>query len=98
MYILESTDIFNIWFAKLRDYRAKAKILTKLKKIELGNLGDYKFVGKGVSEFRITHGPGYRIYYTLKGNNIILLLIGGDKSTQSKDIKKAQQLLNKLEK
>lgn len=96
MYILESTDIFNIWFAKLRDNRAKAKILTKLKKIELGKLGDYKFVGKGVSEFRITYGPGYR--YTLKGNSIILLLIGGDKSTQSKDIKKAQQLLSKLEK
>jgi len=98
MYILEKTNTFDIWFKRLKDIRAKAKILTKLKKIELGKLGDYKFVGKGVSEFRITYGPGYRIYYTLKGNSIILLLIGGDKSTQSKDIKKAQQLLNKLEK
>ena len=82
---------------KLKDYKAKAKILAKLKMIELGNLGDHKSVGLGVSEIRIDYGPGYRLYYTKKGNAIISLLLGGDKSTQSRDIAKAQKLFEELE-
>ena len=98
MYTIEKTDIFDKWLLKLKDYRAKAKILTKLKMIELGNLGDHKSASSGVSEIRIDYGPGYRLYYRKLGTSIILLLIGGIKSSQSRDILKAQQLLKDLEK
>ncbi|HPG39432.1 MAG TPA: type II toxin-antitoxin system RelE/ParE family toxin [bacterium] len=97
MYIIEKTDIFDKWLLKLEDIRAKAKILTRLKIIELGNLGDHKSVGAGVSEFRINYGPGYRLYYGKRGTSIILLLAGGDKSSQAKDILKAQKILQELE-
>ena len=97
MYLIKKTDVFDKWLLKLKDYRAKAKILTKLKMIELGNLGDHKSVGSGVFEIRIDYGPGYRLYYSKPGTSIILLLVGGDKSSQSKDILKAQKLLEELE-
>ena len=97
MYLIEKTDTFDTWLKKLKDYRAKAKILAKLKMIELGNLGDHKFVGAGVSEIRIDYGPGYRLYYTKKGNELVLLLVGGSKSSQKRDIVKAQKLLEELE-
>ena len=93
MYLIEKTDSFDKWILKLKDYRAKAKILTKLKMMELGNLGDHKSVGFGVSEIRIDYGPGYRLYYGKLGTSIILSLVGGVKSSQSKDILKAQRLL-----
>ncbi len=97
MYLIDKTDIFDAWLKKLKNDRAKAKILTKLKMITLGSLGDHKFIGAGVSEIRIDYGPGYRLYYTRRGNNIILLLVGGSKSSQKRDIAKAQKLREELE-
>jgi len=97
VYSIETTDHFEKWLKKLKDIRAKARILTRIKVIETGNLGDHKSIGGHVSEIRITYGPGYRLYYTKKGDVVILLLIGGDKSTQSKDIEKARSILAELE-
>jgi len=82
---------------KLKDKPAIGRILTKLKMVELGNLGDSKSVGGRVSELRLTYGPGYRIYFFKKGDTIILLLNGGNKSTQSSDVKKARTILKELE-
>ena len=72
----------------------RARVFTKLDRVETGNLGDCKFIGEGVSEFRLHFGPGYRIYYGEIDNTIILLLCGGDKSTQTKDVKKAKKYWN----
>jgi len=77
---------------KLKDIRGKVSIIRRIKRVRLGNFGDHKSVGDHVSELRITSGPGYRIYYTQKKSNIILLLIGGEKSTQEKDITKAKEI------
>ena len=82
---------FDVWFNALRDKRAKAKILVRLKRVELGHIGDGKSVGEGVYELRITEGQACRIYYGHAGNEIVLLLSGGNKSTQQKDIKTAKQ-------
>ncbi|MFN2266789.1 MAG: type II toxin-antitoxin system RelE/ParE family toxin [Desulfonatronovibrio sp.] len=81
---------FRIWHGGLKDKKAQAKIDTKIARLRLGNFGDSKSVGQGVYEIRIHFGPGYRIYYGLDGQEIVLLLCGGDKSTQEKDIKKAK--------
>ena len=80
---------FAEWFESLRDTKAKAKIEARLQRIGLGNLGNYRSVGEGVCEFRIKYGPGYRVYFGQIGTAIVLLLCGGDKSTQDKDIAKA---------
>lgn len=96
MYTLIEASTFTEWFARLRDRQAKARILARLRRVELGNLGDWKLVGESVSELRIFYGPGYRVYFTQRGEEIILLLVGGDKSTQENDIKKAIQLANEL--
>jgi putative addiction module killer protein len=96
MYIINKTEIFDQWFSNLRDINGKARILARLKRVELGNLGDHKAVGNGVSELKVDCGPGYRIYFAKKDKVIILLLNGGDKSTQAKDIKIAYQMLKKL--
>ena len=92
MYIIQKTEYFENWLIKLNDSRAKAKILVRLKRAELGNLGDHKSVGDGVFEMRIDYGPGYRLYFARSGGVVIILLIGGDKSSQVKDIKKAKQI------
>lgn len=92
MYSLEKTELFLKWYQSLKDNSAKQRIFSRLLRVELGNLGDVKPVGEGVFEIRIVCGPGYRIYYAMKGQTIILLLSGGDKSTQQKDIEKAQSL------
>ncbi len=97
MYLIETTLWFDKWLRKLRDKKAKARILMRLKQVELGNLGDVKSVGHRISELRINYGQGYRVYFTRKGNVIILLLHGGDKSTQSKDIEKARLRLKEIE-
>ena len=81
---------FNIWLTKLRDRKGRAVIRTRITRLQLGLFGDTKPVGNGVYELRVNFGPGYRVYYGLDGNNIVLLLCGGDKSTQTKDIKIAQ--------
>ncbi len=77
---------FDTWLAKLTDERAKAKILARLRRLLAGNEGDWKTVGEGIRELRITEGKGYRVYYAWHGNTIVLLLCGGDKSTQERDI------------
>jgi len=97
MYLIETTMQFDKWLKKLKDRSAVGRILARLKVVESGNLGDSKSVGGKISELRLTYGPGYRIYFTKKGNRIILLLCGGNKSTQSSDIKKAKAILRELE-
>lgn len=77
---------FKDWLESLRDVRARAKVRVRLDRARLGNFGDRKQVGNGVWEIRIHHGPGYRVYFGLEGNRLVLLLLGGDKSTQQKDI------------
>ncbi|MFB2876460.1 type II toxin-antitoxin system RelE/ParE family toxin [Floridanema aerugineum] len=87
----DNNSPFSEWRDSLRDSRAKAKIRAKLNQVRLGNLGDYRSVGEGVCELRIDYGPGYRIYFGQIGTTIVLLLCGGDKSTQEQDIRKAQE-------
>ena len=91
-YLLESgQNPFREWLEGLKDRQARAKIRVRLNRIRLGNFGDCKSVGRGVSELRIPYGPGYRVYFGRKGNTIVILLYGGDKSTQSRDIALAQE-------
>lgn len=93
MVIIETIE-YSKWFDKLKDGKAKAKIDVRVRRIAAqDHFGDFKPVGDGICELRIDYGPGYRIYYTLRGEEIVLLLIGGDKSTQQSDIKKAKQIL-----
>ena len=86
---------FEIWLASIRDKRAKAKILIRLDRVQLGNFGDSKSVGQGVSELRINEGKGYRVYYGRKETEIVLLLCGGDKATQQTDIQLAKKYWRK---
>jgi putative addiction module killer protein len=93
MYSVEKTEVFDKWLKKLKDTRAKAKILFRIQRIEEhGNFGDCEPVGHGVSELRIHYGKGYRVYIKDVDGRIVLLLSGGDKSSQQKDITKAKQL------
>ncbi len=96
MYQVYKTEIFAEWFKTLNDETAKNKIRVRIDRLEMGNLGDHHTVGDGVSELRITYGPGYRIYYVLRGREIIILLCGGDKSSQNKDIKKAKKMAKEV--
>ena len=82
---------FKEWLEDLRDVQGRARIRVRLDRARLGNLGDNRSVGEGVHEFRIAYGPGYRVYFGLEGNRLILLLLGGDKSTQQKDIARAKE-------
>jgi len=95
---IAKTDEFDQWLQALRDIRAKAKILVRIERLEAGNPGDVAAVGDGVSEMRIHYGPGYRIYYTQRGDELILLLCGGDKGSQTMDITRAKSLKKTLEK
>ena len=81
---------FREWLLGLRDRMAVQRIAARLDRLEIGNLGDYKSVGSGVMELRIDYGPGYRVYYAFAGSSIVLLLLGGDKRTQQRDIETAQ--------
>ncbi len=94
--ILE-TKLYSTWFSRLRDERAKARINTRIYRLSLGNPGDVKPVGTGVSEMRIDYGPGYRVYFVRRGNTVIVLLCGGDKTSQSEDIASAKALAADLE-
>ncbi len=97
MYFIEKTAEFDKWFRKLKDLKAKAKILFRIQKIENdGHFGDCKPVGDGIKELRINFAKGYRVYFNEKDGKIIILVIGGNKSTQQRDIKKAKEILKKL--
>jgi putative addiction module killer protein len=93
---IRQTDEYVRWFAKLRDHRARARILARIRRLSLGNPGDVSPVGEGVSEIRIDYGPGYRVYFKRHGEEIVVLLIGGDKRTQQRDIEKAKELARNL--
>ncbi len=82
---------YDQWFYSLRDINAQAKIISRLNRIADGNLGDYRSVGEGVYELKINYGPGYRIYFGQIGMTIVLLICGGDKSTQDRDIRQAKE-------
>ncbi len=84
---------FNDWLMGLRDIRARARVDTRLNRVSLGNLGDYESIGGGIFELRIFYGPGYRVYYSPVGENVMLLLLGGSKGTQKRDIKIARDYL-----
>lgn len=86
------TEEFDAWLGGLRDQRAVAKITTRIDRLQFGNPGDVEPVGEGVSEMRIHYGPGYRVYFTQQGNVVVILLCGGDKSSQKSDIKIAKAL------
>lgn len=92
MIELKQTAAFRKWYAKLRDERAATAVASRLDRLAFGHVGDAEPVGKGVSELRIHYGPGYRVYFQRRGDTIIVLLCGGDKSTQSRDIKAALRL------
>ena len=93
MLIVRQTDVFRSWLQSLRDRRAVARIAVRIDRLALGNAGDVQPVGRGVSEMRIHYGPGYRVYFTQRGNELVILLCGGDKSSQNVDIKRALELV-----
>jgi putative addiction module killer protein len=96
MIQIRQTEVFSKWLRGLRDRQARARIQVRIDRLQLGLAGDVKPVGEGVSELRIDYGPGYRIYFTRRGQALIVLLAGGDKSTQNKDIKTALKLARTL--
>ena len=98
MLDIKQTDTYRRWERKLRDSRAKALIAARIFRLANGLAGDVKPVGQGVSELRIHHGPGYRVYFQQHGNKLVILLCGGDKSTQQNDIDTAQRLAAEWEK
>lgn len=96
MIEVRQTETFSKWLMKLRDIRARARIQARIDRLELGNSGDVKPVGEGVSEMRIDYGPGYRVYFMQRGTELIILLAGGDKRSQSRDIENAIEIAKKL--
>ncbi|MDP1759196.1 MAG: type II toxin-antitoxin system RelE/ParE family toxin [Thermodesulfovibrionales bacterium] len=96
MVTIRETKIYSRWFTALRDRKARARIQTRLDRLQLGLLGDVKPVGEGVLELRIDYGPGYRVYFVHRGHEMVILLAGGDKSTQEKDIKIALDLARNI--
>lgn len=98
MNIFKKTDAFNLWLSTLTDPLVKAKVLIRIDRAILGNFGDCEPIGEGVSEMKIHSGPGYRLYFTRIGTIVYLLLTGGNKSTQNKDIEDAKQLARNLKK
>jgi putative addiction module killer protein len=97
MFTVLQTEHFRDWLDSLADLRAQVRIAARLRHAEAGNLGDWKSVGGGVSEMRIAVGPGYRLYFTRRNRTIIVMLAGGDKSTQLRDIERAQDMVRELE-
>ena len=97
MLEIRRTDEFTDWIDRLRDRVARAKILVRIDRLAAGNAGDVRPVGDGISELRIDHGPGYRVYFVRRGLVLIVLLCGGDKSSQDRDITKAKKMATDLE-
>ena len=96
MLEIRKTEIYVQWLDELRDIRARARIQVCVERLAAGNAGDVRPVGEGVSELRIDYGPGYRVYFTKRGRNVVILLAGGDKSLQAADIKTALRLARNL--
>lgn len=96
MFQIRKTDAYATWIDALRDLRGRARIMIRIERLAAGNPGDVKPVGEGVSELRIDVGPGYRVYFTQRGQEVIILLAGGDKSSQAADIKTALRLARNL--
>ena len=97
MFSVRLTQEFQDWLDALKDRRGQVRIAARLRLAEAGNLGDWKSVGGEVSEMRVNFGPGYRLYFTRRGSILIVMLAGGEKSSQSRDIKRAQRILSQLE-
>ena len=96
MIEVRQTEVFADWFGSLRDRQARARVEARIRRVTLGNIGDVKPVGEGVSELRIDYGPGYRLYFVQRGQKLVILLAGGDKKTQSQDIATAIELARSL--
>lgn len=96
MIEIRQTEVFSKWLRELRDRQVRARIQTRIDRLQLGLAGDVKPVGEGVSELRIDYGPGYRIYFSQRGRELVILLAGGDKRTQDTDIKTALKLARDL--
>ena len=96
MIEVRQTDAYESWFRRLRDRKAKSRILIRIKRMAAGNPGDVRPVGEGVSELRIDYGPGYRVYFVVVDRELAVLLLGGDKSTQRQDIERARNLAQEL--
>ena len=97
MYTVKYTSQFDVWLSNLKDSKVRGRLVARLRKVQLGNLGDVKPVGDGVFEMREHFGPGWRIYYTPRGKEIIVLLGGGQKSTLNTDVAKAIRLAGTIE-
>jgi len=96
MMDIRKTDEFSKWLDGLNDIQARARVLVRIERLAMGNPGDVKAVSEGVSELRIHYGPGYRVYYKQRGSELVFLLAGGDKGSQSQDIKTALRLARNL--
>jgi len=97
MIEVRKTRIFSKWFDGLKDRRARSRIQARIDRVEMGHFGDIAPVGEGISELRIFYGPGYRVYFVQKGDVLVILLSGGDKSSQKSDIVKAKRIATQLE-
>jgi putative addiction module killer protein len=96
MIEVRRTDVFAEWLDSLRDLRARARVQARIERLAMGNPGDVRPVGEGISELRIDYGPGYRVYFIRRGPELTILLAGGDKSTQAEDIRNASHLARNL--
>ncbi len=94
--VIHTTESFDRWFSALRDRMAQKRLQARIRRAELGNFGDCEPVGEGVSEMRIHYGPGYRVYFTRRGLEVVILLAGGEKSTQQADIRAALELARQI--
>ncbi|MEN6625154.1 MAG: type II toxin-antitoxin system RelE/ParE family toxin [Candidatus Sumerlaeia bacterium] len=96
MIEIRQTDEYARWFERLRDRQARMRIVIRIRRLSLGNFGDTKRLDEKISEIRINYGPGYRVYFTMRGKTLVILLAGGDKRTQARDIKRALELERNL--
>ncbi|MFN0074794.1 MAG: type II toxin-antitoxin system RelE/ParE family toxin [Chloroflexota bacterium] len=92
MIEIRQTEVYALWFDNLRDRQARARIDVRIRRLSLGNPGDVRPIGEGVSELRIDYGPGYRVYFVQRGQTLVVLLAGGDKRTQRRDIETALEV------
>ena len=96
MVEIRQTEVYARWFRRLRDSQARVRIDARIGRLSLGNPGDVRSVGKGISEIRINYGPGYRVYFVRRGETLVVLLAGGDKDSQKRDIRRALELARRL--